>query len=294
MNPLIPTGSGSQYGYGTEYNLPVANTITNIVYPLPAPAGVTVTNPSAASQKAELGDAHGIWDNSFLGNTWIGCHATAPGCRHYLAIKKSSGAMFEGCYTEAGNFGEVAAPNMRIGGMWADPPGMPSSGLQRNTDGLQLSDSIWKTGGPLGVEVRRSRRNTNEIDHFKTAADPQGYKFEQGLGGATQNTYAWQHQGSGYYSALGLTQPAHPRNRGHAIAPRGIITGNPGIRIGSGPRPPAQSVAEDVWNKGDTWYVTQAPAITTGDPWLYVCTVKTLVPGTTEYNLTWTVMLTWP
>lgn len=291
----IKFGSGSQYGYGTEYNLPAAHTIENIVHPLPTPEGVCVTNLTTASQVALPGDAHGIWDESFLGNTWIGCHVSASGCRHYLANKKSSGSTFVGCYTEIGNFGEVAPPNMRIGGMWADPPGMQSSGLQRNTFALQLNDTIWKTEGPRGVVVRRARHNTNEIDHFYTDADRQGYKFEQGLGGATQNTYAWQHQGSGAYSALGLTQPAHPRNRGHAIAPRGIITGNPGMRIGSGEMPPAQSDAENVWNKGDTWYVVkiQGPAIATGDPWLYVCTAKAPVSGTT-YDLTWTVMMRWP
>ncbi len=286
-----PIGAGTQYGYGTEYNEPASNTITTQVFPAALPSGVIIAH-GVPSTLATLGDAHGIWDDSQLGNTWIGCHATGSGCRHYLALKDGGGAVFEGCYTEIGNFGEVSPPNMRLGGLWGDPPGVPSSGLGRNTSGLVLSTTLWEPGGTAGLTVRRGRSGTNEIDEFQTIADPQGYKFQQTAPtGPLANTYAWQHQGAGPYTPLALTQPAHARNRGHAVMQRGVILGKPPIRLSAGTALPTQSLAEDVWIIGDTFFVTPPPA--SGQPWMYACIARTHVSGST-YDLAWIPMVNRP
>lgn len=285
-------GTGTQFGWGTEYNIPLPNTITDLVYSDESLTGITFTNPSGPAVLAVHGDHHGIWDDAFLGNAFYGCHSTAPGGRHYLALK-TGGSKFDGCYCEIGNFGEVAAPNFHAGGLWADPPGMQSNGIGRSTSDLALPPSTTQTQGARGVTFRLCRNKTNEAFQCTDASDMvQGLKFGRTTGGRLANAWCFTHSNQ---QVAGVSDPNDQRRAGHWLEPRGPVFGNPGVRMSSGATLPAQSLDApapgfaDVWNVGDIFFKTA----TTGQPWMHCLTAKVLASGTT-YNLTWAAALNRP
>lgn len=285
-------GSGTQFGWGTEYNQPLPNTITTLVYSDESLTGVTFTNPSGPAVLAVHGDHHGIWDNAFLGNTFETCHSTAPGGRHYLCLK-GGGSEFNGCYCEIGNFGEVVAPNHRNGGLWGDPPGMQSNGTGRDTSAYLLAPALVRTGGPKGVTLRICRNKSDEVFNCTDNADPvQGLRLQRSTGGPLGNSWAIVHTNQ---QVVGFTEANDQRHAGHFREPRGPIIGNPGCRFSFVTTLPTQSIEEgsvrDVWNVGDVVLLATPVA---GAAWLHRLTTKVLVPGTQKYNLTWTNALNAP
>jgi hypothetical protein len=60
----------------------------------------------------------GIWDNSFLGNTWIACQVDSSPTNCYKAIGGNTRSIFLGCYAESGNgVSLVTSPSIMIGGL---------------------------------------------------------------------------------------------------------------------------------------------------------------------------------
>lgn len=60
----------------------------------------------------------GIYDNSFLGNTWSGCHTSGNTLGAYKCIGAAAWSVFIGCYSESGQPGsDVRAPAILIGGI---------------------------------------------------------------------------------------------------------------------------------------------------------------------------------
>lgn len=288
-------GAGTQFGVGTEYNQPIANDINNIVYSDEGlkTLGVTGTNPTGPSVLATDGDAHGIWDDAFLGNFWTGLHSTAPGVRHYLCLK-GGGSKFEG-YCETGNFGYVIAPNIATGGLWADPPGMQSSGFLRDTSGTRISPFLIRTFGPSRVVIRHGRNKTDEIFAVTSNATSNELKFMGKLAGGRGD------KGSGFTingrQLLDFTY-SEDINRGiAAVLPEGVIVGNPGFRINSagntlGGNPPPTSPSEASYTVGVTYSVGDEwknPNAATAGGWTYRCKTKTLVAGSNpaKYTLAW-------
>lgn len=295
-----PWGPGTRFGHGTEYDLPNPNAAFNIgaistrIYSLENLTGVTASNPSGTpSVPAVLGDAHNFFDDTDQGSTYTGCGSKDPGVRHFLSVK-FGGSTFIGGRCSTGYFGQVMPPNMRIGGKWGDPPGVPNNGLLRNTAALETTDLIAKTKSVGDTTVRIARALTNEIFHFFTGADAAGYKLQQGVGGRQTNSYAMERGDSGALCALAFTQPTDQRGAGHTLLTRGPIFGNSGIRMNSSSLagssgPPATSTTADVWNVGDIWFDSLA---TTGNPWMYRCTAK--AGGAAPNALTWTAALNAP
>lgn len=291
-----PRGAGTYGGYGTEYDLPSPNTafvigtISTHVYSLENLTGVTASNLSGTpSVPAILGDAHNFFDNTAQGCTYLSCVSKEAGVRHYLSIQ-FGGSTFLGCKCGAGFFGQVMPPNMRIGGFWSDPPGIPNNGLLRDTSGLATTNIIASTKSVTNMTVRIARALTNEILHFFTTVDTAGYKFQQGVGGRQLNSYCMEHAGASALCAIGFTQPTDQRGPGHTILPRGPIIGNAGFRISGASTPgtsgpPATSSATDVWNVSDIWFDMLA---TSGTPWMYRCNTKV------GNALTWLVSLNAP
>ena len=166
-------------------------------------------------------------------------------------------------------------------------------------DSLGTVETIVCDGREVEVEkVKRvrawfARKGTNQLMRFWSTEDERGYNFETVDKGIADKTWAWKQSGASHLSALGLTQPQHDRNRGHAIAYRGILTGRAQVRIGSGDRPPTRSEEEDVWYVGDRWLVSPPPA--SREPIEYICTNAPRRGGSTRAGtLTWVATVWMP
>jgi hypothetical protein len=62
---------------------------------------------------------YGIWDNSFLGNTWINVMAHLNKLGNYRAGDTNNRATFVGCYSEEGSpLTEIGGSAMVFGGLW--------------------------------------------------------------------------------------------------------------------------------------------------------------------------------
>lgn len=67
----------------------------------------------------------GIFDSSFLGNTYTACHVSANTAGGYKTEGLNNRSCFVGCYTEGGQTSEFTYPGMIVGGTWgvSDPTG---------------------------------------------------------------------------------------------------------------------------------------------------------------------------
>lgn len=97
----------------------------------------------------------GIYDASFLGNTFVGCHTASNTGAPYKTSNLNARALFIGCYTEGGQpVSEVIAPSMYIGG--ANDFGVTGSGASwgfsdvgiRVPDGSLTQPSIARSNDP--------------------------------------------------------------------------------------------------------------------------------------------------
>lgn len=67
----------------------------------------------------------GFFDDSFLGNTYVGCHTAANIAGGYKTTNVNGRCAFLGCYTEGGQTSEITHPGLIVGGTWgvSDPTG---------------------------------------------------------------------------------------------------------------------------------------------------------------------------
>lgn len=70
---------------------------------------------------SESNTGHGFYDASFLGNTFIGCHADANGGRSYYSDDSNARSTFIGCYAEGGQTAaRISSSSNVYGGLLAD------------------------------------------------------------------------------------------------------------------------------------------------------------------------------
>ncbi|CAB4150123.1 Intramolecular chaperone auto-processing domain containing protein [uncultured Caudovirales phage] len=107
----------------------------------------------AVDSSSNLG--RGIYDSSFLGNTFVGCHTQSNGGAPYKTDNLNARTVFVGCYTEGGQpLSEVITPSMFIGGAndFADTGAGVSCGLNyvglRIPDGSVTQPSIARAADP--------------------------------------------------------------------------------------------------------------------------------------------------
>ena len=62
----------------------------------------------------------GIWDDSFLGNTWVACHASVNALGAYKTSNINARSIFVGCYQEDGQLSNIIPPSVHVGGL-SDP-----------------------------------------------------------------------------------------------------------------------------------------------------------------------------
>lgn len=93
----------------------------------------------------------GIYDSSFLGNTFIGCHAAGNGLGPYKTDNPNARSLFLGCYSEGGqNPSEIQFPSMVIGGLHG--AGVKGTGVFALDGGFDKLKSNNGAGNPqIGI-----------------------------------------------------------------------------------------------------------------------------------------------
>jgi hypothetical protein len=59
----------------------------------------------------------GIYDSTFLGNTWVGCHTANNGLGSYKTDDPNARSVFLGCYEEGGQRASIIPPSIHVGGL---------------------------------------------------------------------------------------------------------------------------------------------------------------------------------
>lgn len=102
----------------------------------------------------------GVWDSSFLGCHWFGCHAQSNGLGAYQADGSASATMFLGCYSEGGQ------PPSRITGTALVIGGTHGAGFTDDTSVATLS------GSSSGVMLRGVNKDRIVLHSRATPTGP--------------------------------------------------------------------------------------------------------------------------
>ncbi len=90
----------------------------------------------------------GIYDSSFLGNTYLGCHTASNVLGAYKSDNANARNIFLGCYAEGGQpASEIASPSMVIGGLFGTVTGTGYFLI----DGKTPSISSTLNGGTINI-----------------------------------------------------------------------------------------------------------------------------------------------
>lgn len=109
----------------------------------------------------------GIYESSFLGNTYLGCHTAANVTNGYKSDNINSRSVFVGCYSEGGETQSIASPSMVLGGILGTSlsaigtaqvvaeGNQTTTTLTASTDSnaiLQIGGAYGTTGGVLALK----------------------------------------------------------------------------------------------------------------------------------------------
>jgi hypothetical protein len=207
-------------------------------------AGWGVRVAGSDSQAAVAEDVHvvtsggGFWDGSFLGCTWVGCHAEYCGeLGGYLCDSPSGRAVFVGCYCEMDSWARswIGHPATVIGGtLAAAVAGMPTFSSQ-----YQQHRAWWLDGGVAGGMTWESASGARRIrtqagmpadgrtvlawqDRSASGGDPHDF----GLISDDAGKAYWIARGrSSNNAAFGWTRAGHALGYDQALAPNGVHVG---------------------------------------------------------------------
>ena len=132
---------------------------------------------------SENNAGHGFYDASFLGNTFIACHADANGGRSYYSDDSNARSTFIGCYAEGGQTAaRISASSNVYGGLLAD--GVTSDGgfsvRGSVADGFLRIYPTGATDGPLFARLGGpSSAGYDPLMYFFNAKD---FSAGQGFG----------------------------------------------------------------------------------------------------------------
>lgn len=107
----------------------------------------------------------GIFDSSFLGNTYVGAHTAANALGSYKSVNANARNMFLNCYAEDGqNPAEIEPPAMVLGGLLEVGPAVTTA-LRATSDELQFENSVSASNGAGSVRVtgRLGALNTGNV-----------------------------------------------------------------------------------------------------------------------------------
>ena len=216
----------------------------------------------------------GIYDSSFLGNTYLGCHTAANVTNGYKTDNSNARNLFVGCYSEGSETLSIASPAMVIGGILA----AAGSGLgtaQVIGEGIQTKFTV--TNGTATVAIGGATNGTNEVFALRSS-DELAWPFR--IKYKTTGIWAMDYANSSNILYL-YNQKANTTNGFARNISNGAIGFPAGFYLGDTDQMKSRSVgpaapATGTWLQGDIVYNT-APV--SGGYIGWVCTVAG-TPGT--------------
>lgn len=223
--------------------------------------GLLVTGPDAnAGYILGLDASHnsgwGIYDSSFLGNTYVACHTASNTLGSYKSDNENARNVFLGCYSESGQPpASLITPALVVGGIQAAGFTAESTHSGINNDGGAVSVGAlhanrWLTGGiQRAVDVNLNHENGDVFSIYRSDVQngmPWRLKWTNGTTGDLE----WNLANS--TKAMMLTGPdtAFAGGFGSVIIPKLYVgeSGNgDGRRITIGSTAPSSGT----WQRGD-------------------------------------------
>lgn len=116
---LATSGSGTLANEGNANNWGVSNTRIQNCRDGIFVDGADVNVGMAHHVDSSSNNRYGIYDSSFLGCNWIGCHCNGNITKDILQDSANARSVFIGQYVETGGQGsEIVTPSVAIGGLW--------------------------------------------------------------------------------------------------------------------------------------------------------------------------------
>ena len=116
---LATSGSGTLANEGNANNWGVSNTRIQNCRDGMFVDGADVNVGMAHHVDSSSNQRYGIYDSSFLGCNWIGCHCNGNTTKDILQDSANARSVFIGQYVETGGPGsEIVTPAVAIGGLW--------------------------------------------------------------------------------------------------------------------------------------------------------------------------------
>ena len=170
----------------------------------------------------------GIWDNSFLGNTYIACHVTGNTLGDYFAYDPNARNVFVGCYQEGGKGSHLQSPGVHLGGV---------SGIGLNGTAAEVGNFP----GPSRVQIKNQsglgKITITNAGSGYTSAPTVTFDAPSGAVQATATaTIIGQHTFAGGIGVITVTNGG----AGYSTVPNAVITGDGEgatlrVRMGSNP-----------------------------------------------------------
>ena len=219
----------------------------------------------------------GVFDSSFLGNTYIGCHAAGNGLGSYKSDGQNSRSIFLSCYAESDNPprpADIVAPALVIGGHvtnsgTAGDIGQLTSGVKTVSPALRVSNELplnssHPTSPPVYGQLGSANVGGTAIE-IVSGDDPRPYRliYNNSTTDARAGWWEWNWANLGGGSVLAFCHEKANEwaekmpQTAKAWLPRGVYLGMPSSRrtadndgrvyVTVGAAPPTTGV----WSKGD-------------------------------------------
>ena len=128
-------------------------------------SGVSISGPDANAGLIQNVDCShnggwGFWDNSFLGNTYVACHAAENRQGAYFSGGESARNVYVGCYSESGQPpSNIKSPALVVGGLLAS--GVEGSGarIEAHRGYLASTNGFYSERAGLTVVVNADPAN---------------------------------------------------------------------------------------------------------------------------------------
>lgn len=136
----------------------------------------------------------GIYDSSFLGNTYVACHTATNGLGAYKSDNPNARNIFVGCYSESGQPpSSIAVPAMIVGGLHAAGYGTNDPAIDSDITGL-YSNSQFGTGS---MRIGFGQANTSGVGlTYKDTGGTFVWTFNKAVG---RWGYQWAGLGSPHF-----------------------------------------------------------------------------------------------
>lgn len=140
----------------------------------------------------------GVYDNSFLGNTYIGCSVEANGLGAYAMVGVSATNVLNGCYSEGGEPPSILAGNsMSLGGLhgagFSDNSGAfrmsPGNRFETNGGGITFRDNT----APSGAHIDMPYASNYLMNLADTVEGGIGFTVQSGTGSGNAGWWKWRH-----------------------------------------------------------------------------------------------------